>query len=1092
MKQTVMVVLVLAVVIPSVCSQQVLPQPPRREEQRVYVPFTELDKVFDDSHQAVLIPYDDFLKLWGKLPLNLTPTPVPPPIEAALASARYQGVADSQAVRFSSSLTVNALASSWTKLTLGFGDVFVSSVASDPAGAVFSAGPDGMEVLLPKPGPYQLDIGFAVPISDTPDGSSFRLVLPHAPASSLVVTLPAPGATVRLEPEAAYQLSAVNERQTELSLPGGATGKLTVLWQGDTVSRTAREALYLAQSSVAAKLGERYLQARMWVDLDILRGQLTQFSVQLPAHVAVLDVRGTGIAEWQVAAAATGARIDVSLSDPLSGRYRLDIRAEVTEASDDGLPVPVPIVTGARRNVCTIGLVKPDSLRLVGVNGRGFTRITDDAVELPVEAGAQVLQHFRISGDEAAMSVMTEKYSPEVEIQGYQRVFISERDIDIDAAFRYTIARAELFGAELLLPADLEIREVGPGELVEDFQLSAADGNRQLTVRFRHGLTGQHMLRISGRQPRPTAAGTGSGASAGDRASGSTTVGASDLPLIYAVSSGRQDGFVAVGGLAKYALHEQAAQGLVPAPLRDLYATGQFQEGFGSLGYRYHFVPVSLRAGIETRATRITATAFHLIQAQEDHLQYQTVIEYLVQFAGVRTLTFHAPTALRDKLMVEGDGIKSKTPAASGQDGIDLWTVNLEGEIEGSYDLVLGYDQPLPQDQTPMTALQLHPADVEREKGFIQIQKVANLEVTADTSQLESVDQTEVPAPRRADAFLAYRYVTQPYSLTLNVIRHEYEPVIDTIVNRMYLQSVVSEEGMMSSDAVLQVQTRGRQYLELLLPEKSNILSLTVNGAAERPSVRETDGHLLIPMGQAMAGGGDREVLVRLFYETPLGSDMGAFGRLAPTGPEPLGIPVQKERWLLYVPENYVYLPPGGDMIWLERSHPTLWLAVKQAAIGAPGKAYSAGQGPAARDDLDLFAQAEAAGQTLSIKLVKQGRLYAFEKLHGTGRVTFAYLGRKLFGFIDFLLFALPLAAALYLLWKHIQLSRRQIWIPLGVAIVIYLMAGPFARGLLSSLILGLAAAVVLQEWPRIRQFIRRHWPKRARFIQIPPPPMAK
>src|SRR5690606_12960623 len=90
--------------------------------------------------------------------------------------------------------------------------------------------------------------------------------------------------------------------------------------------------------------------------------------------------------------------------------------------------------------------------------------------------------------------------------------------------------------------------------------------------------------------------------------------------------------------------------------------------------------------------------------------------------------------------------------------------------------------------------------------------------------------------------------------------------ILNGIVNHAWLRTVVADEGVATSEMVLEVQANQRQYLELRLPERAQVLSLTVAERSVRPSVREPDGVTLIPL--AGAGEAGERFLVRVAYET--------------------------------------------------------------------------------------------------------------------------------------------------------------------------------------------------------------------------------
>ena len=74
------------------------------------------------------------------------------------------------------------------------------------------------------------------------------------------------------------------------------------------------------------------------------------------------------------------------------------------------------------------------------------------------------------------------------------------------------------------------------------------------------------------------------------------------------------------------------------------------------------------------------------------------------------------------------------------------------------------------------------------------------------------------------------------------------QKILDAIINRCQLTSVLTKEYHTTNEMIYEIQNNGRQFLELTMPEKSKIMSLSVDGKQIRHSRRESDGMVLIPL----------------------------------------------------------------------------------------------------------------------------------------------------------------------------------------------------------------------------------------------------
>ena len=65
--------------------------PVRERERTIYVPYDELEKVFNDGGKGVFLPYKEFLELWNELTLKRKEEEVKPPQDGVVSKAEYAG-----------------------------------------------------------------------------------------------------------------------------------------------------------------------------------------------------------------------------------------------------------------------------------------------------------------------------------------------------------------------------------------------------------------------------------------------------------------------------------------------------------------------------------------------------------------------------------------------------------------------------------------------------------------------------------------------------------------------------------------------------------------------------------------------------------------------------------------------------------------------------------------------------------------------------------------------------------------------------------------------------------------------------------------
>ena len=131
------------------------------------------------------------------------------------------------------------------------------------------------------------------------------------------------------------------------------------------------------------------------------------------------------------------------------------------------------------------------------------------------------------------------------------------------------------------------------------------------------------------------------------------------------------------------------------------------------------------------------------------------------------------------------------------------------------------------------------PLDVVRTSGAWAIEANTETEITFSSHGMNEVDS--LLAPKLADYTPRHRvigvftWLGPDYSLTLSGVRHAAASVLTSVVDRMNLDTVVSSSGTERNQATFDLRTAGAQYLDVELPEKSRLLSLSVNDELIKP-----------------------------------------------------------------------------------------------------------------------------------------------------------------------------------------------------------------------------------------------------------------
>jgi len=135
----------------------------------------------------------------------------------------------------------------------------------------------------------------------------------------------------------------------------------------------------------------------------------------------------------------------------------------------------------------------------------------------------------------------------------------------------------------------------------------------------------------------------------------------------------------------------------------------------------------------------------------------------------------------------------------------------------------------------------------------------------AEWQSIPRVLQQDLPA---AAANFSYRLVEPGFELPLKLERHEAAKLLDAHVNRATFTSIISDEGVMLTQARLDLQPGDKRLLNVTLPPEAHFWFAFVNQGGVWPW-RGPQG-LLIPLDQQSRG--DKAIPVELFYSSRIGA----------------------------------------------------------------------------------------------------------------------------------------------------------------------------------------------------------------------------
>lgn len=309
------------------------------------------------SEGWVVIPVDEYkaLRLRAFPP---DPPPDPPPVDATLTRVEYDLRADSAASAAAQSasgearLTVDVLKDGWVRIDVPPGLlVRAARVDGRPVGLIDKPAP---HVLLAKPGRVLLSLDIVVPVKTNADAQA--LSLPASPGAVSRVSLVIPRDDVDVTVTGGVLVERALRADARWVAYGRGGQPLTLTWKRRVQAVRMIEALKWRGGVLQhVGLGEETSPVTATVRVEITQGAASSIDVAVPEGLAINQVSGPFIADWDFRPGPGLSPVEgvlkVNFLEPLNLETSFVISGEARVPRDGNVTVPLVRLPAAEREL---------------------------------------------------------------------------------------------------------------------------------------------------------------------------------------------------------------------------------------------------------------------------------------------------------------------------------------------------------------------------------------------------------------------------------------------------------------------------------------------------------------------------------------------------------------------------------------------------------------------------------------------------------------------------------------------------------------------------------------------------------------------
>jgi hypothetical protein len=728
------------------------------------------------------------------------------------------------------------------------------------------------QILAQAKGVFTIELQYELQVGKKEGETGLTLPVPHGLVNELKLTLVSLDVDV-VSPQAVSVKRDSAGSNTVAQLVLLPANEPWVGWKPRSRDLQREKAVFYAELSQLYVPAAGVIEGTHFVSIRPAQGELSELVLTVPAGATITDVVDPAkpVAPGDANAKAPPPIVSLWRFDPDTRKLRVTLnppqsRAFVVVVRSQVATSPLPIqqtvgLLGVDKAAGEIGLLAVGTgndvqLDNVGAAGLSAINLEDFPAEVTGALQAQipgltVRRAFRYADAASSIAVTASAVEPDVRIESQDTVSLGEDRVVLAANSSVEITRAGIFRLSFLLPPGLDVEAIGGAALSHWTDLKTDQG-RVVTLHLNGKTEGKQQFTISL-------------AGAGLRATNGWPV-----PQLVFREASKQRGTLLLVPEQGLRLQIAASEGLTQL---DPQKSGIKQKGV--LAFRVLQTPRSLTLNLEQVNPWIQVTSLQNATIAEAQVKVAANLQYQIENTGVKSFRVLVPTNA-ESVRFQGDQVADFLPVpGSATNGLQAWEIKLHRRVIGSYLLQASWQTTLPEKAAEFRLRGLEALDINLQRGFVTVQAAGRLQVRVDAppASLQAAEWQSIPRALQqglpaSSANFTYRLIEAGFQLPVVFERHEAAKLQAARVNSITLSSVISDEGVMLTQARLELVPGDERLLKVQLPKEARFWFAFASQNGVWPW-RQAD-RILIPLEKQARG--DTVVPVEIFYTCSVGA----------------------------------------------------------------------------------------------------------------------------------------------------------------------------------------------------------------------------
>ena len=734
---------------------------------------------------------------------------------------------------------------------------------ASPAGSQIA-----QQLVAQSGGAFDIEVHYQLPIATLNGDPSFTLPVPSGLVNRATVSLVNLDVDV-FSPQAVSLQRSSTASNTVVNLvltPGSAS----IGWKPRSRNVKNEKSVFYAELSQLYVPAAGVVEGVHQVSIRPAQGELNELVFNVPAGATITDVTD-GLAADSNRQPANGSqpslvslwrfdpdtrKLRVTLNPAQSKPFNLVIRSQVATGP---LPfsqrVGLLSVDGAAGQIGLLGVATGNDVQLDDVGAEQFATINlEDFPGVVLQPVANqfpdltVRRTFRYADSQATALLKASAVEPDIRVETQDTLSLGEDRTVLATTADVNITRAGVFKLSFPLPAGFDVESISGSALSHWTELKA-DAGRIITLNLTGKTKGQTQFVISLSGP------------------GVKTATHWPVPQVTFREAAKQRGTLLVVPEQGMRLEADAREGVTQL---DPQKSGIKQKGV--LAFRVLESPWNLALDIAQVDPWIQVTSLQHATVNEAQVKVAANLQYQIENTGLKSFRVYVATNA-EGVTFAGDQLADYL-AVDGviTNGLQAWDVKLHRRVIGAYLLQVNYQIPNPNQSGAMILRGVLAGEVNLQRGFATVEAAGRLQLRVDDlpASLQPTEWQGIPRALQKDmstatANFAYRLVEPDFQLPLKLERHDAAKLLPAHVNNITFPSVISDAGVMLTQAHLEMLPGDKRLLSVTLPPGARFWFAFVNDSGVWPW-REGD-QILIPLEQQSRG--DKPVTVEIYLQLP-------------------------------------------------------------------------------------------------------------------------------------------------------------------------------------------------------------------------------